>query len=96
MPWQGIVEIYHTGTWGTICSTLWDDADARVVCRQLAYSRGEALVDQEYGEGTGAIHLNEVRCLGTEERLADCPSASWGDHNCYHQQDAAVNCFHYP
>ena len=38
------MEICINKIWGTICGTLWDNRDAQVVCRQLAFpSIGEIL-----------------------------------------------------
>ena len=34
----GRVEVCVNGSWGTICSYFFDDADAKVVCRELGYS----------------------------------------------------------
>ena len=35
---EGRVEICMDQQWGTICHDLWDEPDARVICRQLGYS----------------------------------------------------------
>ena len=42
--------------------------------------------------GAGQIWLDNVRCVGTETRLIDCPRSPLGQHNCMHTEDAGVNC----
>ena len=46
----------------------------------------------QYGQGTGAILLDQVQCNGNESRLSDCPANPIGQHGCSHFQDAGVTC----
>lgn len=45
-----------------------------------------------FGEGSGLIYLDEVRCAGTEASILDCAHAEWGRHDCSHSEDVAVRC----
>ncbi len=36
--------------------------------------------------------LDELRCLGTESKLIDCPANAIGVEDCTHTQDVAVVC----
>lgn len=91
---EGNLEVCFSGNWGTVCDDVWDDMDASVVCRQLGFSSDGALatVEGHFGRGTGLILLDNVRCTGSEARLADCPANPVGDHNCMHREDAGVMC----
>ncbi|KAM7385010.1 hypothetical protein PAMP_001111 [Pampus punctatissimus] len=92
-PWEGRVEIYHQGEWGTVCDDNWTELNAQVVCRQLGF-RGQAKVapDGVYEEGQGLILLDEVQCLGSEASLLACTHSKWGQHDCSHSEDVGVSC----
>ena len=42
-----------------------------------------------FGQGTGVILRQYLRCAGTESRLVDCPTSS---STCTHAEDAGVTC----
>ncbi|NXS01943.1 NETR protein, partial [Oxylabes madagascariensis] len=91
--YEGRVEVYHGGQWGTVCDDQWDDADAEVVCRQLGFGGVAKAWSQAYfGEGSGPVLLDEVQCTGNELSIEQCPKSSWREHNCGHKEDAGVSC----
>ena len=45
-----------------------------------------------FGEGNGAIWLDDVSCFGIESSLLSCSRNTLGDHNCDHSEDAGVRC----
>uniref|UniRef100_A0A663EXX9 SRCR domain-containing protein n=1 Tax=Aquila chrysaetos chrysaetos TaxID=223781 RepID=A0A663EXX9_AQUCH len=90
---SGRVEVWHRGSWGTVCDDSWDMRDAEVACRQLGCGPAvSALHEAAFGEGTGPIWLEQVECRGTEPSLQDCWAQPGDSGACRHKEDAAVNC----
>jgi len=89
---EGRLEVYHNGSWGTVCDDYFDNATARVVCSMLGYGRAGTVAANRHGPGSGAIWLDDVRCTGTETSITECRHAGWGGHNCKHSEDVSVSC----
>ncbi|KAK3518030.1 hypothetical protein QTP70_033028, partial [Hemibagrus guttatus] len=89
----GRLEVFHSGSWGTVCDDSWDIEDEQVVCRQLQC--GVALsthIPAWFGPGTGSIWLNEVECEGNETSLWNCRFQLCEEGECGQHEDVGVVC----
>ncbi|KAJ1483426.1 SRCR-like domain-containing protein, partial [Baffinella frigidus] len=90
----GRLEMFHAGSWGTVCDAGFDELDARVACRQLGLSDTGRVGYTVVGAGPGApIWMSGVACEGTERFLEECVPASytWGvSAGCSHTDDVSV------
>ena len=91
---EGRVEVFYQGVWGTVCDTFWGPDDAEVVCRQLGYGKLLALQGgAAFGQGTGKIWLGWVKCRGNENSIFECRHSGWGQTgSCDHDEDASAIC----
>ncbi|XP_068738787.1 deleted in malignant brain tumors 1 protein-like [Montipora capricornis] len=84
---EGRVEIYHNGTWGTVCDHDWNIRDAQVVCRELGFSfTFSAPINARFGRGNSTIWLRNVQCKGSESSIRDCVHTGLRNHSCSNQQ----------
>ncbi|KAJ8267346.1 hypothetical protein COCON_G00125180 [Conger conger] len=88
---SGRLEVFHGGSWRSVCGDSWDMMDARVVCRQLGCVLAQgAHGNATFGTGNGTLWLTEVNCRGTELHLWDCPHSVHS--SCRSQNQAGVTC----
>ena len=90
--YEGRVEVYHAGQWGTVCDDGWDDVDAVVVCKSLGLIGGVAVTDDSFVQGSGPIWMDEVACSVSNTNLKECNHNGWGVEDCEHSEDAGVKC----
>ncbi|CAG2067610.1 unnamed protein product, partial [Timema podura] len=63
------------------------------ICRSLKFGGpAEARKNGAFGSGVGQIWLDQLLCVGNESSLGECLHSDWGQHNCRHDEDAAVVC----
>ncbi|KAF5892773.1 lysyl oxidase 2A-like, partial [Clarias magur] len=91
--YEGRLEMYYRGEWGTVCDDDFDMNAAHVACRQLGYLGAVSWVPSaKYGKGEGTIWLDNVHCTGRETSIADCQSNGIGVSDCKHSEDVGVVC----
>lgn len=68
----GIVELYISGLWASVCYDDFDDADANVVCREMGYSSGTKGSPGQYGVIYYPRTITAMNCTGRENSLMNC------------------------
>ncbi|XP_033112696.1 scavenger receptor cysteine-rich domain superfamily protein-like isoform X2 [Anneissia japonica] len=80
-PLEGRLEVLLDGTWGSVCSDLWNNKSAVVACRQLG---NFALKPANALRFSGDVGINKnvafenLCCIGDEQHIERCPIKSIG------------------
>ncbi len=88
--YEGRVELYRNGQWGSICNYEFDRRDGNVVCNHLGYATFSSMAN--FGEGTQPIVFSDVHCSGIEENIFDCSISEPSDSDCQPGEEVGVIC----
>ncbi|XP_060595513.1 macrophage scavenger receptor types I and II-like, partial [Ruditapes philippinarum] len=92
--YEGRLEVWHDGTWGTVCDDYFDAHAAKVVCKMLNYphTNPKVFTNAYFGRGTLPTLLDNVKCTGSETSLFQCPHNGWGIEDCTNGEDVGILC----
>ena len=91
--YEGRVEVFWNERWGTVCDDYFGTNDGRVICKYMGFPDVAATYRRaRFGQGTGPIVMDDLRCAGNEYSPFACPMRTIGTHNCRHSKDASVRC----
>ncbi|XP_008061142.1 CD5 antigen-like [Carlito syrichta] len=92
---EGRVEIEQKGQWGTVCDDGWDMKAVAVVCRELSCGAAKGTpsgVSYEPSAEEGqSVLIQEVKCNGTEDTLAQC-DLDEDVFECSYKEHAGASC----
>lgn len=93
-PNAGRVEVFHDDSWGTIGDNGFDIYAANLICHLLGLDGADKFHHDAdpFGEGSGIVWLDNLRCTAYTTNLDSCRSEDWGCADCDHSNDTGVTC----
>lgn len=91
---EGRLDVFCNGSWGSICDREWDLKDANVACRMLGYGEATAvsLTCSDVGNRSDDFWIENVACEGNEASLSDCDYVLSGNQNCDSGGTVCMRC----
>ena len=94
-PYEGRVEVFLNGQWGTVCSTEEaTTAEAATLCNSLGFGPPQSVVGGAlYGDSTDIpILVNKLVCQGTQDHFSQCRVIMNQLSSCTHENDIGLIC----
>ncbi|XP_071094710.1 uncharacterized protein [Haliotis cracherodii] len=90
---KGLLQVYHSWRWGTVCDDGFGQVEASVVCRALGYQGGKVII---VPASSNKMWLDDVKCTMRNTDLKDCKHRPWGSDDCSDSEAVGVQCFSFP
>ncbi|XP_070537245.1 scavenger receptor cysteine-rich domain superfamily protein-like [Ptychodera flava] len=94
-PYEGRLEVFKDGQWGTVCGYGFTSVDAKIVCKELGMFGNEdakAVPASYFGDGSGPISMSGVHCKGSETSLFECSYKTDRGKFCDRKFDVGIIC----
>ena len=88
--YDGILEIYHSNRWGSICDDGWNSVASIVACRQMGYPDYSSYITSR--TITNDFWLDDIICGGEEISIISCSHDGWGNDNCAFSEGIFLRC----
>jgi len=93
-PYEGRVEVFIDGQWGTVCSVEeLTAAEAETLCNSLGFGPPQSVVSGAlYGDSTDIpILVSSLVCQGTQDHFTQCKIRN-RPSSCTHDNDVGIIC----
>ena len=89
-PFEGRVEVFHDGRWGSVCADEWGIEEAMTVCRQLNLGyAGQAVTKNNFGGDVLGVIMSGVKCRLDEISIYNCEHDEWTNATCSSKEKIA-------
>ncbi|ELR50108.1 hypothetical protein M91_02071, partial [Bos mutus] len=89
----GWLEVFYSGTWGSVCHSPMEDITVSMICRQLGCGESGILNSSvALREGSRPQWVDGIQCQKTDTSLWQCPSDPWNYTSCYPKEEVYISC----
>merc|ERR1712050_310836 len=89
---SGVLEIFHGGSWGSVCAEGFAPGSADVACKQMGFSGGNVKASASHCSECAQPLVSEVACSGHESGIAACPFSEGDDVFCAPSEAVSLAC----